>query len=521
LFTALPKKDRDHAAVLELLAIERVPRAFEQFGRVAQLLPRRRTDCIFERRIVETAHRHRRDRGAVARALETQHLLMAEIEHALKRRPVADRPVHRHGRDVELALELADQLERIARGLIEFVDEAEDRDVPHAADLEELARLRLDAFRAVEHHHRAVGGGERAVRVLAEVLVARRVEQVQDSALELELQNRRGDGDAAALLHRHPVGRGVALLLAGADGAGLFDRAAVEEELLGEGGLAGVGVGNDGERAPARHFPPELRLADRREVEAQRRRSRILLHRFLPDRARIREVASLDHRHSFRKRRRRLVERDRLAHAPRRDPLRRIDGRVARRILQRILATFVRDLFQARRRPFAFREERRSRLQKAREHLDARAADCVDLKHVMLHAFAVDVVHPGVELPHLRLAAESLDVEMRIARTGHRPRIAQDQCIGTIDAMDELFDERLDVLIVLRRADDGDVMRVAEIVCRRQHALEDDARRERERCGCEHGRGAEEDEHGECRPHAAEILAHLLLSRISPACDST
>jgi hypothetical protein len=56
----------------------------------------------------------------------------------------------------------------------------------------------------------------------------------------------------------------VALLLARAHRAGLFDGAAVEEELLGEGGLSRVGVGNDGKGAPARHLAAELVVQDLR-----------------------------------------------------------------------------------------------------------------------------------------------------------------------------------------------------------------------------------------------------------------
>ena len=55
----------------------------------------------------------------------------------------ADRPVHRHGVDPEHLLDLADQVERVAAVAVHLVHEREDRDVAQAADLEELARLRL------------------------------------------------------------------------------------------------------------------------------------------------------------------------------------------------------------------------------------------------------------------------------------------------------------------------------------------------------------------------------------------
>ena len=138
--------------------------------------------------------------------------------------------------------------------MIELVDEGQDRDAPHPADLEQLQRLRLDALRAIEHHHGAVGRGQRAVGVLAEILVSGRIQQVEPIALVLELQHGRGDRDAALALHRHPVRCGVALGFAAAHGPGQLDRAAVEQQLLGQGGLAGVGVRNDREGAPARNL---------------------------------------------------------------------------------------------------------------------------------------------------------------------------------------------------------------------------------------------------------------------------
>ena len=64
-------------------------------------------------------------------------------------------------------------------------------------------------------------------------------------------------GLAALLLQLHPVGGGGALVLARGDGAGELDGAAVEEELLGERGLAGVGVRDDGERAAFGDFGGE------------------------------------------------------------------------------------------------------------------------------------------------------------------------------------------------------------------------------------------------------------------------
>lgn len=100
----------------------------------------------------------------------------------------------------------------------------------HGADLEQLARLRLDALRAVDDHDGGVRRHQRAVGVLGEVLMARRVQNVDAEAVILKLHNGRGDGDAALLFDLHPVGDGGAGVLFALDGARLCDGPAVEQE---------------------------------------------------------------------------------------------------------------------------------------------------------------------------------------------------------------------------------------------------------------------------------------------------
>ena len=90
-------------------------------------------------------------------------------------------------------------------GAIALVDEGEDRNLALSAHLEELERLRLDALRPVENHHRRIGGRENPVGVLAEITVAWRVEQVEHVVPVVELERCRGDRDPALLFELHPV----------------------------------------------------------------------------------------------------------------------------------------------------------------------------------------------------------------------------------------------------------------------------------------------------------------------------
>ena len=126
-----------------------------------------------------------------------------------------------------------------------------------ATDLEELERLRFHALGRIQHHHHAIHREQRAVRVLAEVLVAGRVEQRHVVPLELELERRRADGDTALLLHLHPVRHRMALRPAPAYRPGKVDRTGIQEQLLRQGGLACIGMGNDRERSAARDFAGE------------------------------------------------------------------------------------------------------------------------------------------------------------------------------------------------------------------------------------------------------------------------
>ena len=85
----------------------------------------------------------------------------------------------------------------------------------------------------------------------AEILVARRVEQVEGEPLVLEAHRRRGDRDAALALDRHPIRAYPPPLAPRLDFARQWDRTAEQRQFLGQDGLAGVGVRNDLKGAPA------------------------------------------------------------------------------------------------------------------------------------------------------------------------------------------------------------------------------------------------------------------------------
>ena len=107
--------------------------------------------------------------------------------------------------------------------------------------------LGLDALAGVHHQDRALAGGQRAADLIGEVDVAGRVHQVEDIVLAVvgpvvEPHGLGLDGDAALALELHGVEH-LLLHLARGQAAGLLDQA------VGEGRLAVVDVGDDGEVA--------------------------------------------------------------------------------------------------------------------------------------------------------------------------------------------------------------------------------------------------------------------------------
>jgi hypothetical protein len=111
---------------------------------------------------------------------------------------------------------------------VALVHEGEDRDAAAAADLEQLARLRLDALGGVDDHERRIDRGEHAVGVLGEVLVARRVEQIDGEAVVVELQDGRADAKMPRCFSSSIQSEAVAaLVLTVLDRAGEVDGAAV------------------------------------------------------------------------------------------------------------------------------------------------------------------------------------------------------------------------------------------------------------------------------------------------------
>ena len=231
-------------------------------------------------RIVERGEDGRILAGEVAALFVQVHFAADQVHDALQARAHADRPGHRRALDAEHAIRLrragrsASRPSRSSLLMKVMIGVSRRRHTSISLIVRSSTPLAH-----VDHHQRRVDRGQHAVGVLAEVGVAGRVEQVDDAALVRELHHRAGHRDAALLFQRHPVGRRVARGLARLHRAGHLDRAAEQQQLLGQRGLAGVGVGNDREGAAARGFGGNVGHADAAARAAGSARPRIIRER--------------------------------------------------------------------------------------------------------------------------------------------------------------------------------------------------------------------------------------------------
>ncbi len=250
-----PEEDGSQLAAQVGVAVEGVVDPLHQFDVRTQLRRIALAHMLRQlgRREVGDLHR-----GGIGRQLlvggEEREVLLVEVVHALEGRTVGYGESQRPHADAQLALHLVQQVEGILRRTVELVDEDDHRRRTHAAHLHQLARLRLHALGAVDDDDDRVHGRERAVGIFGEVLVARRIEDVDLVAPVFEAHDGRGDRDASLALDLHEVGGRPLLDLIALDGTRHVDRTAEQQQLLGKGRLTRIGVCDHGERAPAHDF---------------------------------------------------------------------------------------------------------------------------------------------------------------------------------------------------------------------------------------------------------------------------
>ena len=170
--------------------------------------------------------------------------LNKKIKHNIE--VVVDRLVVRP----DLETRLADSIETA----LEFVHEGKNGGVAQSANLHQLNGSVFDALGTVDYHQRRIDCGKNAVGVFRKILVAWGVEKIDDAVHGRKLHDRRGDRDAALLLHRHPVGCRVLVCLFALNRSSYLNEIAKQNELFGYCGFTSIGVRDDGKRAPFFNF---------------------------------------------------------------------------------------------------------------------------------------------------------------------------------------------------------------------------------------------------------------------------
>src|SRR6202789_3018755 len=163
--------------------------AFEEGLLVERLQALDREVELFDRRGAFVLRQKLRDAWVVGPVDGERRRILAERREATapdvigagERASPADRPIERRRLERKRLLDLVDEIEGIAGLAVHLVDESDDRDVAQAADLEQFACARLDALGRIDDHYGRVDGGKGAVGVLGKVLVARRIEKVENA----------------------------------------------------------------------------------------------------------------------------------------------------------------------------------------------------------------------------------------------------------------------------------------------------------------------------------------------------
>jgi len=247
------EEDRGHLAAQEGVLVEFVTGALDQLQLLDEIVvhvAQVRAGFVG----IQLLDDPRLDAFVAVAGHENDDAVLGQVVHALEVAIAADRPGDGRGLDLQDRFDLVEQFDGVSDVAVELVDKAHDWRIPQAAHVHQGDGARLDAFTPIEHHQCRVHRGQGAVGVFGEVLVAGGVEQVDHVLAVGELHHRGSDGDAALLFHLHPVGGGVAIGLARFHRAGDGNRLAHQQQLFGDGGLARIGVRDDGEGTALRDF---------------------------------------------------------------------------------------------------------------------------------------------------------------------------------------------------------------------------------------------------------------------------
>ena len=197
---------------------------------------------------------------------EEVEFVLVDVIDTLKLSPLVDRPGEGAYLDLQFLLQFVKQVEGVASLAVHLVDEDDDRCLTHATYLHEFARLCLHTLGTVDNDDSRVDGSQCAVGILGEVLVAWCVEDVhfvfyvRAIRCVVELHDRCRHRDTTLFLNVHPVAGGCLSDVIAFDRTSYLYLPSKEQEFLGERGLSGIWVADDGEGAAAFYFLVHYRV---------------------------------------------------------------------------------------------------------------------------------------------------------------------------------------------------------------------------------------------------------------------
>ena len=169
---------------------------------------------------------------------ESKDRMLLAIVNSLEIPSASDRPVHGIGADSEFLLQFFDQIKRTSRFAVQFIDESEDRNMPHCTDPKEFPRLRFNSFCGIYDHHSRICRHEGTIGILRKILMPGRVQDIDAVSFVFKLHHGRSNGDPALLFQLHPVGNRMPGGRFSFYSTCKLNRSAVQKQFFRQGGFA-------------------------------------------------------------------------------------------------------------------------------------------------------------------------------------------------------------------------------------------------------------------------------------------
>ena len=122
--------------------------------------------------------------------------------------------------------------------------------MPHHAYLKQFSGLGLHTFGTVNHHHSRISRHQCTVSILREILMARRIQNIDTVTIVIKLQYGRSDGNTPLLFYLHPVRYCMAGSGLSFHGTCKINGSSIQKKLLCQSGFSRIRMGNNG-KSPA------------------------------------------------------------------------------------------------------------------------------------------------------------------------------------------------------------------------------------------------------------------------------